>query len=203
MFIDFISLAFLTNGKPAVRGRIIDKKGEPRNNLELEKEIIHGSFQTIFTSLPRFGFSTGILGIPGSGPFQFTPEVVNALSADLLYAGFLSDSNGVGYQNWARDGVPESTTLEGTLLSSLVSQYNRSYRRLSGSIRPDVMIGFLNTFKDVSDNDRKYIPMGIHIKDRHSEYRLELLELTDITDPGEGGSPFNSAFTVGFGSGYN
>lgn len=203
MFIDFISLAFLTNGKPAVRGRIIDKKGEPRNNLELEKEIIHGSFHTIFTSLPRFGFSTGILGIPGSGPFQFTPEVVNALSADLLYAGFLSDSNGVGYQNWARDGVPESTTLEGTLLSSLVSQYNRSYRRLSGSIRPDVMIGFLNTFKEGSDNDRKYIPMGIHIKDRHSEYSLELLELTDITDPGEGGSPFNSAFTVGFGSGYN
>jgi len=203
MFIDFISLAFLTNGKPAVRGRIIDKKGEPRNNLELEKEIIHGSFQTIFTTLPRFGFSTGILGIPGSGPFQFTADTVNALSADLLYAGYLSDVNGVGYENWARDGVPESTTLEGTLLSSIVSQYNRSYRRLSGSLRPNVMIGFLNTFIEAADNNRKYIPMGIHIKDRHSEYSLELLELTDITDPGEGGSPFNSAFTVGFGPGYN
>src|SRR5690606_19091130 len=146
MFIDFISLSFLTNGKPAVPERIIDKKGEPRNNLELEKEIIHGSFQTIFTTLPRLGLSTGILGIPGSGPFQYTPETVNARSADLLYAGYLSDSNGVGYENWARDGVPESTTLEGTLLSSIASQYNRSYRRLSGSLRPNVMIGFLNTF---------------------------------------------------------
>src|SRR5690606_27692677 len=160
------------------------------------------SFPTRRTSKPRVGFTTGILGIPASGPFQLTLGTINALSAELLYAGYFSNVNGVGYQNWTRDDVAELTTLEDTLLSSLASQYNKSYRRLSGSLRPNVMIGFLHTFIEGADNNRKYIPMGIHIKDRHSEYSLELLELTDITDPGEGGSPFNSAFTVGFGSGY-
>lgn len=194
IFIDSISINFLTDGKPPTNVRVIDKKAESDNDLVLTKEIIHGSFKESFTTLPTYGFAAGIFGVPASGTFQLSLETATVLSAAVLYTGFFRDSSGAGFGNWTRDGISESTTLEEILMVSLASQYNSSYKRLSGSIRPNSFLGFLNTFVESVDSDTKYIQMGCRILDKSAQYDLELLELTDIDAAGSSGS----AFTTGF-----
>jgi hypothetical protein len=136
-------------------------------------------------------------------------QTVDILSADLIYTGWLRNSSGVAWDYWTRDGIAESDKLHGIWLRMMAAQYKKSWRLLRATLESRTQImGLLNTFKEVNDSNRIYLPISVTLNDKNNSYSAELLEIGfgDSEVVGSDGSttaPFTSAFTTGFGGGYN
>lgn len=205
-WVDFIKVGFLTSGSAPVDTILRDINAEPRNTAILEKEVTHGSYQSLITTIPQWDFGIGKL--TASSGATLTLLTTNVLSADLLYAGYFRNSTGDGWTTWTRDGISESSSLHAILLQQYAAQYKRSWRKLTGSFySQSKYFTFLDVLKVVNDSNRLYLPISPTIDDKNNRVRGEFLELIDITSgagsDGSGNSPFSSAFTNGFGSGYN
>jgi hypothetical protein len=197
-WIDKVTCEFLTNGERSVDTIIRELPAEPRNTSILEKEVVHGSYQNLITTIPAIALNLS------TGSTSFTLTTTNVLSADILYAGYFRASDGSGYEKWTRDGVSEETSMHAILLSQYAAQYKRSWRKLTGTLYSNnTNFSFLDVFRETSDGDRLYIPVSGTIDDLNNRFNGEFLELSDITEPGEGSQPFSSAFSTGFGPGYN
>lgn len=191
-WVDKIQVEFLTNGERSADTIIREAQAEPRNTAILEKEVIHGSYQSLITTIPAFGLNL-YLGAGTSGSFSLT--TTNILSADILYAGYFRNSTGVGWENWVRDGQSESASMHEILLRQYAAQYKKSWRKLTGTIYSDDMyFSFLNVLRVVSDSNRLYLPVSARIIDKTNRVNGEFLELADITQAGQS----VSAFTRGF-----
>lgn len=205
-YIDSIKVQFLSNGVSPVDTIVREIKAESRNTQTLEKEIIHGSYSAVVVTN-----TLQELGIDRFSRFANTTSSIvtsNVLSADLIYAGYLRDSEGNGFETWTRDGVAESTSLHAILLQSYAAQYKRSWRKITGSLySDDRYFTFLDVLREVGDGNRLYLPIALTIDDKRNKYNGEFLELIDITtgagSDGSGTAPFSSGFTTGFGSAYN
>lgn len=200
--IDRIQLEYLTDGKSPIDTIVRTVQGEGNNNLTFEKEIIIGSYSDLIVTEVSLGISLGVF-FPSGG---IAITTTNTLSAALIYTGYLRSSLGVGYDFFARDGVAESDKLHGILMKSYSLQYKRSWRLLRGSVYAKRYFGLLNVGKLINDSNRIYLPMGLTLNDKRSEWSGEFLEIgsTGGGSDGSGSSPFSSAFTIGFGaSGYN
>lgn len=188
-WIDKVTCEFLTNGERSVDTIIREAQAEPRNPDILEKEVLHGSYQNLVTTIPALAINLS------SGGTSFALTTTNVLSADILYAGYFRSSSGEGYETWTRDGISEATSMHAILLSQYTAQYKRSWRKLTGTLYSNnINFSFLDVFRETADGDRLYIPVSGTIDDKNNRFNGEFLELTDITQPG--GS--SSAFTRGF-----
>jgi hypothetical protein len=205
-YVDKISVQFLVDGTTAQDAILREINAELNNTSILEKEITHGSYHNLITTIPTWDFGVGKL--TASNNATLTLVTTNVLSADLIYAGYFRDSAGVGYASWTRDGVAEETSMYAIFLQQHAAQYKRSYRRMTGSFYSNnSYFTFLDVLNDVYDGDRLYLPMSPEIDDKNNRIRGEFLELMDITDAagsdGGGTAPFSSGFTIGFGAGYD
>ena len=206
MYIDRISVQFLTNGKEPIDTIVREQKGENNNKLFLEKEVILGSYQNLITTDTRYAFDLGYQ--IGSGLYsigQLVQITENILSSDLIYTGYLRDADGNGYENWKRDGIAESNKLHGIMLKSYASQYKKSWRKMTGTFySKTTYFGLLNVIREINASNRIYLPISLRISDKENQYQGEFLELIDIFDSsgsdGSGEAPFSSGFTIGFGS---
>jgi hypothetical protein len=206
-WIDRIKVQFLTDGKDPIDSILRSKNGEAKNAEVFEKELIIGSYSNLVVSETyldaRWSFA-----VPGAEPIKVT-TITNVLSADTVYTGYLRDVNGVGYENWARDGIAESDKLHGIYLTSYATQYNAPWILMRGSTYSNnIYFGLLNVMKEVNADDRLLLPTSFTINDKTNVCNGEFLELSDITEGagsgGGGGEPFSSGFSVGFGqSGFN
>lgn len=194
--IDKVQVQYLTDGREPIDTIVRTTQGEVGNTYTLEKELVIGSYSNLIVSEISLGIDLGVF-FPSGG---LAITTTNTLSADLIYTGYLRDSNGVGYDNFARDGVAESDKLHGILLKSYAMQYKRSWRLLRGGIYAHRFFGLLNVGRLVNDSNRIYLPIGLTLNDKMCLWSGEFLELRGTADEG-GTSPFTSAFTVGFGSG--
>jgi hypothetical protein len=200
--VDRIQVSYLTNGNDSIDTIIRSTTAESLNREIIEEDLIIGSESSLIATEPGFelGFFTAT---------TFTLTVVNALSADLIYTGWLRDSSGSGYANWTRDGVSESDKLHGIWLRQVASQYSRTWRLVRGTITSRINSGLyfspIDTVKYVNDSNRKYLPISLTIFDKSNRVSGEFLELVGDTTGSDGstGSPFTSGFSVGFGSGLN
>lgn len=202
MAIDYVKVAYLTDGKDPIDTIVRTVIGEGSNPYIFEKELILGSYSSLIVTDITLGIDLGVF-FPSGGLALTT---TNTLSADLIYTGYLRDSNGAGFENWARDGVAESDKLHGILLKSYGVQYKRSWRLLRGSVYAREYFGLLNTARNVNDSNRIYLPIGLTLNDKRCEWNGEFLEIGQAVGGSDGGgsSPFTSGFTVGFGSsGFN
>jgi hypothetical protein len=202
--IDKVEVKFLTAGKEPIDAIQRTAVGEAANKQTFKKELILGSYSNLITTESGFGFKVGALIGRDIGSFFLNTTTV--LSADTIYAGFLRDENGVGYELWARDSVTEEDKLHGIWLKQYVKQYRRSWRLLRGSVLAQRYFTFIDVAKNVNDSNRIYLPMGLELNDKRCIYSGEFLEL--ITDSGSsdggGSSPYSSAFSTGYGSsGFN
>jgi hypothetical protein len=206
MYIDRVSVQFLTSGKEPIDTIVREQKGENNNKIFLEKELILGSYQNLITTDTRYAFDLGYqLGTGLYSIGQLVQITENILSADLIYTGYLRDADGNGYENWKRDGIAESNKLHGILLKSYASQYKKSWRKMTGSFySKETYFGLLNVIREINANNRIYLPISLRISDKENRYQGEFLELIDIFDSagsdGSGEAPFSSGFTIGFGS---
>lgn len=204
-WIDTISAEFLTDGKTPIDTILRSKTAELNNPEEYEKNLVIGSYSSLIVSETyldtRFSFA-----VPGAEPIKVT-VVTNALSAALIYAGYLSDADGVGYENWTRDGIAELDKLHGILLASMAAQYSAPWRLMRGSIiSKTTQFGLLNVIKEVQASNRIYLPIGITLDDKRNIWNGEFHELRPAVggSDGGGGGPYSSAFSTGFGqSGFN
>lgn len=205
-WIDYIKTEFLTNGEQSLDTILREVNAEPRNIGVLEKEVTHGSYQSLITTIPQWDFGIGKLTATSSATLSLI--TTNILAANNIYAGYFRDSAGAGYATWTRDGISEQTSLHAILLQQYAAQYKRSWRKLTGSFySQSKYFNFLNVLKVVNDSNRLYLPISPTIDDVNNRVRGEFLELTDITasagSDGSGTSPFTSGFTTGFGAGHN
>lgn len=250
--IDKISIEFLDNGKEVFDTVVREIPAEPNNNLVLQEDVFSGSMLEIVTTLMVQGLILGLSTPQGVGgklfdieflkkffsPSQLLaiPRVSNILltqtiiSAKLIYAGYISDADGNGYLNWSRDSVDELTTLHDIFMKSAAAQYNKSWRKITGSLAGnDAYLGFLNVIREVQQGESiiisgegfssgyssgfgggveemvplKYLPQSLTIHDLEALYDGEFLELTDITQEGMETVPFTSGYTAGFGGGFD
>lgn len=205
-WVDHIKVAFLTSGSAPVDTILREINAEPRNTAVLEKEVTHGSYQSLITTIPQWDFGVGKLTASSGATLSLL--TTNILSADILYAGYFRNSSGAGYKTWTRDGISEQTSLHSIFLQQYAAQYKKSWRRLTGSFYSQTnYFNFLNVLQIDSDGDRLYLPISPTIDDKNNRVRGEFLELIDITQSagsdGSTGSPFTSGFSSGFGGGYN
>lgn len=217
-WIDKIQVQFLDNGVLPIDTIIHENNAESNNPDVFEVELIHGSYAelvktTIIYQNPNPFILVG-LDIPIS---PLTPpltsgvpiEIIQSvLAGNLIYRGFFRDADGEGYENWKRDGINELSTLHAILARSMASQYKRTHRKITGTLYGNTAyLKFINTLKEVLDEDRLYIPMSMTIYDKTNKYNGEFLELIDITQgAGSGGggeAPFTSGFTTGYGGGFD
>ena len=197
--IDKVEIKYLTDGNDPIDSIVRSVTGESNNPFVFEKFLIIGSFSSLIVTEVNFGIDLGIF-FPSGGLALTT---TNTLSADLIYTGYLRDVNGVGYDQFARDGVAESDKLHAILLRAYALQYKRSWRLLRGSIYAHTYFGLLNVGRLVNDDGRIYLPMGLTLNDKMSIWSGEFLEIgaTGGGSDGSGSAPFSSGFTIGFGSG--
>ncbi len=217
--LDKVEMDFLADGKDPIDAIIRIGQAEPNNKDILEKTFIIGSIGTVVKSegFPYYSYFQGIIpsnifGIEYGGQ---TVQASNVLPAALLYTGWLRDINDIPYEFWARDGISESDKLHGIWLKMAIAQYNASWSLLRAvMVSKTQLMGLLNSFKEVNDNDKIYIPISVTLKDKANEYSAELLEMTltglalaaSGDDPGSDGSgvaPFQSGFSSGFGSDFD
>lgn len=205
--IDRIQGTFLTDGKESIDTIIRKGTAEPLNNLVFEKDLIIGSYSNLIVTETNFSPSLGVWFPDSGGGISIT--TTSTLSADLIYAGWLRNSSGTGYEYWARDGVSEEAKLHAIWLTSYTSQYSRAWALIRGSaISKTGYFGLLNVLNDPNDNDKVYMPISLRINDFRNSVSGEFLELVGLTGgagfPGSPGSPFTSGFSSGFGSsGFN
>lgn len=200
--IDRIKATFLTDGEDPIDTIIRIANAEANNKDVLEKTLIIGSYSSLIVTETDFSIGLGIF-FPNSGG-GLTITTRNALSADLIYTGYLRDVDGIGYEYFSRDGVAESDKLHGIILKMYAAQYKRSWRMIRGSFKNEnAYFGMLNVARFVNESNRIYLPISLSLSDRRGIYSSELMELKDIySDPGSDGSgeaPFTSGFTSGFG----
>ena len=201
LFIDRIIATYLTGGKESIDTIIRVANAEPLNNNILEEEVIMGSDSSIIVTETNFSIDLGVW-FPNVTP-GLTLTTTNILSSRLIYAGWLRDVSGNGYEFWARDGVDESDKLHAILLRTVAAQYSSSWRLLRAELTSrNELFGLLNSLREVNDGNRIYIPISLSIRDRDCSFAGEFLELSGA---GLGtGTPFSSAFSIGFGaSGFN
>jgi hypothetical protein len=200
MFIDKVVVNFLTDKKDPFDSIIRYANAESNNKDQLEKKLILGSSGDLINTEVRYGIDLGAF-FPNPKP-GLTITSQNILSYDLIYAGFLRDVNGLGYELWARDGVSESDKLHGIYLKMYAKQYSRSWRLFRSSYYMNSFFGLIDVMRETNDSNRIYLPIGLSLDDKQCMYSGESLEL--ITDlEGDGSSPYTSGFTVGFGGGYD
>jgi hypothetical protein len=204
-WIDKIGCEFLTNGERSVDTIIREQIAEANNPEILEETVLHGSYAEVIKTIMQLGFGFGLFATSGA---SLSMSTKNVLTAKILYTGYYRDVDGVGYENWARPGVSESIPLHAIQLKTVALQYNRSWRKITGSIASrDTYITFLDVFQENFDSNRLYIPNSLRINDKMNMASGEFQEMINLTSDagsdGSGSSPFTSGFTTGFGGGFD
>lgn len=215
-YINKIQVQYLDSGHNPFDTIIRDRNGETNNTLNVQDEIYHGSLSSLITSTVINAqyikqFAASAYGIPAfdGGTLQLFPSIIsfpitkNVLSGKLIYTGYLRDSTGEGYENWARPGIAESDVLHSIFLKTTIAQYNRSWKKITGSLYGDVFFSFIKVLRETIEDNTIYLPASLSYDDKNNMINGEFLELNDIyTDAGSDGtavSPSSSGFSTGFG----
>jgi hypothetical protein len=213
--IDKIQVEVLNGDKRMVEVANYSKPMENQNTLKINKIIYHGSLikngSTNYTPglFPTDFLNSGV-DIGGSDPLAalFDKYYINSLvgviqftaeSADLIYSGYLRDSNGIGFTTWTRDAVAELATLEAIFQAMITAQYNKPWNTISGNMTGDILFTPIDVINELFGL-KKYFPVAMEIDYLRNKYTTnQFLELYDVTNAeGEG----DAAFTLGFSLGY-
>ena len=214
-FLDKLEMQFLTDNKEPIDSIVRVATGELNNKKEYEKKLIIGSSGDLISTTVASFFDLGAF-VPlylynDEGGAAASVQTTNILSSEILYTGWLRDVNGNAWDFWTRDGVSEADKLHGVWLKVFGFQYRKSWRLLRCSLVSKTQnFSLLSCYREVNDGNRRYIPISGTLNDKSNTFSGELLELKfigidgeDAGSDGSGNSPFNSAFTTGFGGGYN
>lgn len=223
-YINKIQVQFLANGQTPFDTIVRDINGESNNSLAVEDDIYHGSLSNTVVNTTVSSLVSNVITSQQS-PLNFSisnqfpnnktifpnlvsfPITQNILSGKLIYTGYFRDSSGVGYDTWVRTGIFESDSLHSIWLKTTIAQYNRSWKKITGSLYGDVFFFFVNVLKDTLEDNIVYLPASFSYDDKANQINGEFLELIDITeDAGSDGtttSPYSSGFSSGFSGGFN
>lgn len=126
-------------------------------------------------------------------------DAPDLIGAEYVYNGYFKLSDGTPTALWARDGVDEETRLLSILLSHMTAQGTRSLRRLSGTGRQNIGLGYINSLEDTRDNTR-YRFTRFELDDKAGQINCELEEVLTGDDgespPDPGGEDGNFRITT-------
>lgn len=199
--LDFVKVQFLYNGADPIDTIVRSTVAEANNKITYDETLIIGSSAEFITTEGNVYTNYGRI-LYGEAP-RVNLIRTNVLSYGLVYKGWLQNSSGVSFDDWTRDGVGELEKLHNIWLKSFVNQYKRSWRMLRANmVSQTTYMSPLNSFKELNDSNRIYIPISMILDDRANTASCELLELI-ATDSGGGIAPYSSGFTTGFGQDFD
>lgn len=195
--IDYVNCGFLTNGTEPAKNILKSVIGESRNKLQFEESLILGSSGINITTESGVFFDYSKLLWP-SASMSWNSIITSVVSHELVYTGYLRNSSGTAWNLWTRDGFSESQSLHEIWLKMAAAQYSRTWRMLRASvISQTINVTPLNSFAEVNDSNRIYVPMSMTINDRKNIASCELVETgvkgLDDTASREHSSAFSSA----------
>jgi hypothetical protein len=118
----------------------------------------------------------------------------NITNAKNAYDSFLTNAIGFLTDSWTRDGISEADFLQRILLRSLISQGQRSCRRLQGRFISDLYMQPYSCVVETMDSNRLYQTQGLEIEFKEVTHTLDLYELRDVEAAGGVVTPFSNAF---------
>lgn len=221
-YINSLKVQFLDNGQKPFDTIISDISGESNNPVSIEDDVYHGSLESVVTSISASALVTNLKYPSESMSLQLSDQYPNnrtifqnivtvpitqtVLSGNLIYTGFFRDASGNGFDKWSRPSVSDSLALHRVWLSTTIFQYQRSWKKITGSLDGDIYAACISTFKEKTDGDVFFRASSLTLDDKMNSYNGEFLEMvTDINSSGGGssGGGVSSAFSSGFSSGFN
>jgi hypothetical protein len=206
LFIDEVNLTFYSRGKKLPEIAAYRQSMENKNNLVLNKILYHGSllvnWQTLLTpgtvATPVSKWLDQVFNVDVYIPANFQNagfENYQAISAGIVYSGYLRDVDGVGYTTWSRSGITERKSIEQIYMDMYSAQYNLPWRMINGSFIGDILFTPIDTINETMDDDSKYFANSLEIDFKHDAYQSSLMELSDYSEA--------VGFTTGFTTGFN
>ena len=208
--LDKVEMKFLVEGKEPISSVVRVGTAEANNKRILEKEFIIGSsgdlivsdaayYYDIFSLFPKY------LPVTAS---SVTTQILSILSSDLIYTGWLRNVSDVAWDTWTRDGVGEADKLYGVWIKQVAAQYNASWRLLRAGLTSKTQIfTLINSFKEVNENNRIYMPVSGTISDFNNSFSGELLEIglgtETVGSDGTTTAAFTSSFSIDFGQNFD
>lgn len=140
-----------------------------------------------------------------SNRYRYSPEDIMVLHGDApdvlnkskIYSTYLTLPNGTLTKNWHRKDYAESKNLLKLLLESIISNYLTSNELITGTINRYLTLN--NVIFDPNNSERIFMIGSVEYNDRLLRSDVELMEIT----LNEQVSSFSSAFTIGFGGGFD
>jgi hypothetical protein len=131
----------------------------------------------------------------------------NITNANNTYDSYIT-YNGDLTNAWTRDGLTESDFIQRILLRSVISQFQKSARRLSGTLVSDITMVPYSCVVETMDSNRLYQTQGLEIELKENDHTIDLYELRDVEASSSGGgggvTPFSNAFSsVQFGQDFD
>jgi hypothetical protein len=167
LVLDNVVLKVLPDGLETPSEKIYSITTNPGNKRTLDVDISHG---------------------------DYPPDIVNAKHAYRNIIKRLSGTDYIGTQVWARSAFSEGTLLQNILLSTLVAQFRRSNRRLTGNLISDIYLTPCSVLQDTEDSNRLYLVQGYTQLANLNEYTVDLYELKNAEAVEDVVAPFSGAF---------
>jgi hypothetical protein len=126
----------------------------------------------------------------------------NIVNAQYAYKNYIKRLDGFTFlptSAWTRSGYNESDVIQKIMLSTLVGQFSKAGRRLTGNIMGDIYLKPYSVLNDQFDSNRPYLVQGFEELGRLNEYNVDLYEIKESEEANPDGAAFSDeAFGIAF-----
>lgn len=192
---ELISRSTINRNTPAVQPKRVFVNSFDNATMEFWPDAKEAPEEKVYSSKNSRKYKNKI-----ETPVILGDAPVDITNAKNIYDNYLKRSTGDPTYGWSRTGFNEFQPLLSLLAKQNLEQYRKPRFKLTGSFICDHYIGFNACLKD---GNRYYLPMGMEIDDKRTQYTVELHEAervnSDTVNP-FGPAEFN---TQEFGADYD
>jgi len=127
-------------------------------------------------------------------------------SGKYIYNSFFKLSDGSNTQNWTRDGVAESQTIQQILAKVLTRQHSTPSNKITGTLTTlnrggaHMDITPLDCLVETQDSDTIYYINGLQINDKELTFQVSLMDSkATLTDGGGAGGNYSGDYNADYG----
>lgn len=128
-------------------------------------------------------------------------DIENINNSERIYKNYFKKLDGSPTQIWERTYRAGQAKLLELFSADFASQYSQPVNRLTGSIILTKEVSYATLLRELGDDNRLYMFMGLELHDRQYSVIFDLMELKDVVNDDTSGAVdagFTTGFTLGF-----
>lgn len=128
-------------------------------------------------------------------------DIENINNSERIYKNYFKKLDGTPTQLWKRTYRDGQAKLLELLSADFASQYSQPVNRLTGSMIYTKEVSYATLMRELGDQNRLYMFMGLELHDRQYSVIFDLMELKDVVNDDTSGAVdagFTAGFTLGF-----